>query len=120
VIERHVATKAAADRSHRGIEEVVVGAISRAAVAHLGIELRGWIGALEQRILRIVQILLAEVLANLAETHHGEQPRHLVPVLLLEQASDAIEQSVSHGGATTRLLLLLCGGKSEPSYRARP
>ena len=96
MLERHVAPEAAADRSHRRIEQIVVGPVRRSAVAHGGIQWRARVGALEQRILGVVEILLAQFFANLAETEHRQESRLLVPLSFLEQASDAIDQSVSH------------------------
>ena len=70
----HVAPEAHAGTAHPGTLEVVVGAVARAYV--VGLASRGRRGALERRLLGVVEVLLAQLLANLVQpdalARHGE------------------------------------------------
>jgi hypothetical protein len=49
-----------------------------------------------------VKVLLTKLGTDLSKTEHGQESRLLIPLSFLEQASDAIDQSVSHAACAPR------------------
>ena len=96
VLQRHVAPEAAADRAHARILQIVAGPVGRARFANGRIEIgRGRHGLfLERRFLGIVQVLLAQLVADLDQLRVGKKARQLIPGTAVQQPADALQQRI--------------------------
>jgi hypothetical protein len=85
VLERDVAAEAATRRAHLGIGEVVVRAVDGARLANGGIQVRGDLLLLERRFFCVVQVLFAQLVADVDQFSHRRESRPLEPFTIAEE-----------------------------------
>ena len=85
--QRDVAPEPHAGAAHARTGQVVVGAVAGAGIPHLPGRRRG--GAFERRLLGVVQVLLAQLVAKLDQLRGRDRTGKLVPFLIEWPSADS-------------------------------
>ena len=79
MLQREVSTKPSAGRTHRGDVEIVECAVDRPPRAHRWIQIGGDFLALQRWLFSVVEILFAQVVADVDQFRHREHSRTFMP-----------------------------------------